>query len=82
MLLSNCKVSVSEDPFPCNLNDTNPTAQANYNWSSQFFRDDYFAENVNKVVSFNGFPGRTTIEGKFLWWMASGKCCVSRQTAV
>lgn len=29
MLLSNCKVSASEDLFPCNSNDKNSTAQAN-----------------------------------------------------
>jgi hypothetical protein len=29
-------------------------------------RSAYFARNVNSVVSFNGCPGLTTMEGKFL----------------
>ena len=32
----------------------------------------YFARKVNTVVSFNGSPGRITMDGKFGWWMASG----------
>ena len=26
----------------------------------------YFTRKVNRVVSFNGFPGLTTIDGKFV----------------
>lgn len=40
MPVSNCKVLVQEDTFPCNFNDTNLPAQVNCEWSCQFFRDD------------------------------------------
>lgn len=32
----------------------------------------HFVRKVNRVVSFSGAPGLTTIEGKFVWWIASG----------
>ena len=33
---------------------------------------------VKTVFDRNGWPGRTTVDGKFEWLGESGKCCVSR----
>ena len=41
----------------------------------------YFAEYVYCVVLLKVSPGLRTVEGKFVWWMESGLCCVSRQKA-
>jgi hypothetical protein len=35
--------------------------------------------NVKIVFERKGWPGRTTVDGKFEWLGESGKCCVSRQ---
>ncbi len=39
----------------------------------------YFVEKAKMVVLSNFPPGRRIVEGKFGWWMESGKCWVSRQ---